>query len=145
MTYARAGHTPLIVRRTTATAAAGVQVLAPDGMVLGLRIDDGELFERLLEEQTLPLGHGDLLLFFTDGISEAMNAEADCFGESRLARLVEEHGDLPLERAARADPARDRGVRRRRAPARRHDDDPAQGRRAGRPLARTRAWTTAAA
>jgi sigma-B regulation protein RsbU (phosphoserine phosphatase) len=97
MTYARAGHTPLIVRSDNGDGQAGVQVLAPDGMVLGVRIDRGELFERLLVEQTLPLGHGDLMLFFTDGISEAMNAESDCFGESRLARLVEEHGDLALE------------------------------------------------
>ena len=43
------------------------------------------------------LGRGDLLLFFTDGISEAMNAESDCFGESRLERLVEEHGHLAPE------------------------------------------------
>jgi sigma-B regulation protein RsbU (phosphoserine phosphatase) len=97
MTYARAGHTPLIVRSDNGDGRAGVQVLAPDGMVLGVRIDRGELFERLLVEQELPLGHGDLLLFFTDGISEAMNAESDCFGESRLARLVEEHGDLAPE------------------------------------------------
>jgi sigma-B regulation protein RsbU (phosphoserine phosphatase) len=97
MTYARAGHTPLIVRSNNGDGQAGVQVLAPDGMVLGVRIDRGELFERLLVEQTLPLGHGDLLLFFTDGISEAMNPESDCFGESRLARLVEEHGDLAPE------------------------------------------------
>ncbi len=97
MTYARAGHTPLIVRAGDGDGRAVVKVLAPDGMVLGVRIDRGELFERLLVEQTLPLGHGDLLLFFTDGISEAMNANSDCFGELRLARLVEEHGDVAPE------------------------------------------------
>jgi sigma-B regulation protein RsbU (phosphoserine phosphatase) len=97
MAYARAGHTPLIVRSGDGGGRPAVRVLAPDGMVLGVRIDRGELFERLLEEQTIALGHGDLLLFYTDGITEAMNAESDCFGESRLARLVEEHGDLPPE------------------------------------------------
>ena len=98
MTYARAGHTPLIVRSEDGDGRASVQVLAPDGMVLGVRIDHGEMFERLLVEQTLALAHDDLLLFFTDGISEAMNADSDCFGEARLARLVEEHGDLqPVE------------------------------------------------
>jgi sigma-B regulation protein RsbU (phosphoserine phosphatase) len=95
MTYARAGHTPLIMRSANGDGHPSVQVLVPDGMVLGVRIDHGEMFERLLVEQSLSLGHGDLLLFFTDGISEAMNADSDCFGESRLARLVEEHGDLP--------------------------------------------------
>src|SRR5437868_5138091 len=72
MTYARAGHTPLIYV-SGADADRRVQILAPDGLVLGLKIDNGELFERLLEEETLPLHPGDLYLLFTDGISEAMN------------------------------------------------------------------------
>ena len=40
---------------------------------------------------------GDLYLLFTDGISEAMNARDDLFGESRLGRLVETHAHLPSE------------------------------------------------
>ena len=36
-------------------------------------------------------------MFFTDGITEAMNAADDCFGEERLGRLVEEHAHLPSE------------------------------------------------
>jgi serine phosphatase RsbU (regulator of sigma subunit) len=36
-------------------------------------------------------------MLFTDGISEAMNADSDLFGEDRLARLVVEHGHLPAE------------------------------------------------
>jgi len=94
LTYARAGHTPLIYRRA---GGASVDILAPDGLVLGLRIDEGQMFERLLQEATLPIAAGDLLLFFTDGISEAMNPANDMFGEARLAQLVAEHGDLPTE------------------------------------------------
>ncbi len=97
MHYARAGHTPLICRRENGIGDASVEVLAPDGLVLGLRIDGGELFERLLTEAELPLQRGDLLLLFTDGISEAMNANSDLFGEERLAKLVGEHGHLPVE------------------------------------------------
>jgi phosphoserine phosphatase RsbU/P len=96
MVYARAGHTPLICRHETG-GVASVDVLAPDGMVLGLRIDGGEMFERLLSEATLPLGRGDVLMLFTDGISEAMNGDSDLFGESRLADLVAEHGHLPAD------------------------------------------------
>jgi sigma-B regulation protein RsbU (phosphoserine phosphatase) len=36
-------------------------------------------------------------LFFTDGISEAMNERDDCFGEGRLGQLVEKHSDLPSD------------------------------------------------
>jgi serine phosphatase RsbU (regulator of sigma subunit) len=108
MTYARAGHTPLIyvpaapARRhapppmgVASEAPDGVQILAPDGMVVGLKLDGGEMFERLLEEQKLPLHAGDLYVFFTDGISEAMNAADECFGEVRLGRIV--HAGAALE------------------------------------------------
>lgn len=97
LTYARAGHTPLLYRPGGEGPGRRepVQVLVPDGLVLGLKVDDGALFDRLLEEQTLPLRPGDLFLFYTDGVSEAMNRDAECFGESRLSRFMEEHAHLP--------------------------------------------------
>jgi sigma-B regulation protein RsbU (phosphoserine phosphatase) len=99
ITYARAGHTPLIY--VPGSCADGglrqVRILAPDGMVVGLKLDNGEMFERHLVEETIPLQPGDLYLLFTDGISEAMNAHDDLFGESRLGRLVESHAGLPSE------------------------------------------------
>jgi sigma-B regulation protein RsbU (phosphoserine phosphatase) len=98
MTYARAGHTPLIYVPAKGSAGDGrAQILAPDGLVLGLKIDQGQTFERILREETIPLQAGDLYLLFTDGISEAMDASDDCFGEARLGHLVEEHGHLPAD------------------------------------------------
>ena len=95
MTYARAGHTPLMYVPHPGVEGDGrVRVLAPDGMVLGLNLDDGERFERLLEEQTIELHGGDLALFFTDGITEAMNKADECFGEDRLGRLLETHAHV---------------------------------------------------
>jgi sigma-B regulation protein RsbU (phosphoserine phosphatase) len=73
-------------------------VLAPGGLVVGLRIEGmEEKFQELLEESTLPIGAGDVFVLFTDGITEAMNQDSDLFGEARLSRLVEEHGHLPSE------------------------------------------------
>jgi serine phosphatase RsbU (regulator of sigma subunit) len=99
MTYARAGHTPLIY--VPGTCAEGgqrqVRILVPDGMVVGLKLDNGEMFAHHLVEETIALQSGDLYLLFTDGISEAMNARDDLFGESRLGRLVETHAHLPPE------------------------------------------------
>ena len=95
MTYARAGHTPLMfVPGPESLGDRSVQILVPDGLVLGLNLDNGEMFEHLLEEQTIGLRRGDLAVFFTDGITEAMNGANDFFGESRLGRLAEEHADL---------------------------------------------------
>jgi phosphoserine phosphatase RsbU/P len=97
MTYARAGHTPLIYVPGPTGIGRRVQILAPDGLVLGLKIDHGELFEKLLQEDTIPLAPGDLYLLFTDGISEAMNAHDDFFGEGRLGQLIESHAHLPSD------------------------------------------------
>ena len=97
MTYARAGHTPLILVPAGRNGSRKAQVLIPDGMVVGLKLDTGEMFDRLLVEQTIPLCAGDLYMFFTDGISEAMNAADDCFGEAHLGTILEDHADLPSD------------------------------------------------
>jgi serine phosphatase RsbU (regulator of sigma subunit) len=94
MTIARAGHCPLVYVPGPHAESRAPRALQPDGMVLGLQFDTGEIFNRTLEELTLPLGAGDLFLLYTDGISEAMNAEGDYFGETRLAELAQQHADL---------------------------------------------------
>ena len=95
MTYARAGHTPLVYLPAPGRSEPQAQVLVPSGMVVGLRIDGAaEKFAALLEEETIPLGAGDVIVLYTDGITEAMNTESDLFGDSRLSRIVEEHGHL---------------------------------------------------
>ncbi len=92
MSYARAGHTPLIYMPAS---GGGAQVLTPNGMVVGLRIPGAEeKFVELLEEWTLPLETDDVFVLYTDGISEAMNPQSDLFGDARLSHLVEEHGHL---------------------------------------------------
>ena len=93
LTYARAGHTPLIHRSVASPAQA--RLVAPSGMVVGLQLDGLEhRFAELLEEVTVPLVEGDVFLLYTDGLSEAMNAEGDLYSEERLRMLVEEHGGL---------------------------------------------------
>jgi phosphoserine phosphatase RsbU/P len=93
LTYARAGHTPLVHR--TASAPPQARLVAPSGMVVGLQLDGMEhRFAELLEEVTVPLVDGDVFLLYTDGLSEAMNADGDLFSEERLRVLVEEHGGL---------------------------------------------------
>jgi sigma-B regulation protein RsbU (phosphoserine phosphatase) len=98
LTYARAGHTPLMHYRLDGSGRRGVAVLAPDGIVLGLGIEGvAARFEQLLQECTLPLAPGDVFVLFTDGVTEAMNPSADLFGEDRLQDLVAEHGHLPTD------------------------------------------------
>lgn len=93
MTFARAGHTPLLYFH--ADGSLGTQVLTPSGLVVGLRIPGAkDKFAELLEEQRVELRRGDVIVFYTDGITEAMNVDSDLFGEARLGRIVAEHGHL---------------------------------------------------
>jgi sigma-B regulation protein RsbU (phosphoserine phosphatase) len=98
MILARAGHCPLI--RVPGSAPAGLrkaEVIAPDGLVLGLKIDEGQMFDAMIQEVTVPLSPDDLIVFFTDGVSETMNEAFDCYGETRLAKVLEQYSHLPFE------------------------------------------------
>ena len=95
MTFCRAGHTPLIHLPSAASPHQLARVLTPSGMVMGLRIEGAaQKFAELLEEDRIDLATGDVIVLFTDGITEAMNSANDLFGEPRLSRIVEEHGHL---------------------------------------------------
>ena len=85
----RAGHNPLIHfdGRTGQT-----RLISPPGLALGF--DSGETFRNVIQEVELPLVHGDTFLFFTDGISEAMNGASELFGESRLADILKHACEL---------------------------------------------------
>jgi phosphoserine phosphatase RsbU/P len=90
LTCARAGHTPLIV-----VSDGKAEILTPPGMVLGLRLPGaGERFAELLQEYTRPIQPGDVVVVYTDGITEAMDADGELFGDAALARVVESHWQL---------------------------------------------------
>lgn len=73
--YSNAGHNPPLLIRPDGAVAT----LSEGGMVLGV-------FPEIAYEQAeLPLGSGDRLLFYTDGITEARNSEGEEYGDERLA------------------------------------------------------------
>lgn len=76
--YSNAGHNPPLL----AIGAQPPRLLETGGTLLG--IVDGLTFA----EESVPLAPGDLLVLYTDGISEAMNARQEQFGDDRLAALV---------------------------------------------------------
>jgi len=83
LTFARAGHNALIRRRAR---DGGVEFLTPRGIGLGLA-QDGH-FEQHISEVRVRYDVGDLFIFYTDGISEAMNLERQEFGEDKLMAYV---------------------------------------------------------
>ncbi len=83
LVYSSAGHNPpFLVRAGGAVEALG----PPDGPVAGM-LEDAAFGER-----SLTLAPGEALFLYTDGITEAMDAEKNLFSEQRLARLLESHG-----------------------------------------------------
>lgn len=80
--FARAGHNSLI----HFSADGRGNLITPPGIGLGL--DSGNLFEQKLQEAELTLNPGDSLLLYTDGLSEAMNANMEEYGENRLIETV---------------------------------------------------------
>ncbi|MGC1784824.1 MAG: SpoIIE family protein phosphatase [Acidobacteriaceae bacterium] len=77
LVYVNAGHNaPFLIRRNG--AAFEVERLEAGGPVVGL------LSFATYEEQRLTLAPGDLLLTYTDGISEAMTLEQEEWGEERM-------------------------------------------------------------
>ena len=90
LTHARAGHTPLLV-----VSRGRAEVLVPNGMVLGLRLPGAaDRFEALLEEHTRPIHEGDVIVFYTDGVTEAMDVHGELFGDAALGRVVESHAHM---------------------------------------------------
>jgi serine phosphatase RsbU (regulator of sigma subunit)/rubredoxin len=91
--FSRAGHDPLILYNERRTPP--LQVLDSQGMALGM--DEGPLFERMIEELEIELTSGDLILQYTDGVTESMNSKSEQFGQDRLYAVVEEYGRHEVE------------------------------------------------
>jgi len=77
--YSNAGHNPPLLIRP----GGAVAQLSEGGMVLGV------FPENQYEQAEVPLGPGDRLLFYTDGITEARNPDGDEYGEDRLASAAQ--------------------------------------------------------
>ncbi len=87
LTYVNAGHNaPLLFR----AGGSRVERLETGGMVIGSMPDAA------YEQATLTLEPADLLIIFTDGVSEAQNAAEEEFGEERVAEVVKAAPDLPV-------------------------------------------------
>jgi phosphoserine phosphatase RsbU/P len=87
LTYCNAGHNaPLLV------AKDGIRRLECGGVVLGL-------FEQAqFDQETVQLQPGDLVIVFSDGVTEAMNPVMDEFTDDRLLACANKHrGETPQQ------------------------------------------------
>lgn len=86
-TFARAGHNPVILKRSPSQES---DMMQPAGLAIGL--SSGPLFDNSIEEATIDLRMGDVLVFYTDGFSEAMNRAKELYTDERLAQRVSMFG-----------------------------------------------------
>ena len=82
--FARAGHNPVMLANQKRDPP--VQVFQPSGMALGIAAP--ERFDSVLEPHGTELRSGDLVLQFTDGLTEAVNASGEEFGMERLMEAL---------------------------------------------------------
>jgi phosphoserine phosphatase RsbU/P len=87
-----AGHcAPVVVR-----SSGSVEVLETAGLPLGLAIASGP--GTLYPAETVALRDGDLLVLYTDGLTEAANSTEDDYGRERLLNVLAHcPGDSPRQ------------------------------------------------
>ena len=93
--YVNCGHLPPVILRGQASRSGGfpnqtVERLEATSTVIGLF----EKWDCTLVE--VELHAGDILVIYTDGVTEAPNAEWEEFGEDRLIAALKTHADLPI-------------------------------------------------
>lgn len=88
LTYANGGHNPPLLLRCGQQGYLGLDA---DGMVLGVL--KGVEFE----EKNILLREGDVLTFYTDGITETENDSGELFGVERLYRALYAYRGAPPE------------------------------------------------
>ena len=120
LTCARAGHTPLIVVSGGAQRDRHARRAWCSACGCPARRSGSS---EVLEEHTRPIAPGDVIVLYTDGITEAMDETGELFGDEALASVVAGQHELRRGGHPRARGARSARVRRRRRTARRHDDD----------------------
>jgi hypothetical protein len=89
LTVASAGHNPLI---TWKHSTRQLDMVNPRGVALGLAY--GEQYNSIIREARIPFEERDLFVFYTDGVSEAMNTQEEIFGEERLKEVIKKHAHL---------------------------------------------------
>jgi sigma-B regulation protein RsbU (phosphoserine phosphatase) len=86
--FASAAHVPVLHQRAKQSPA----MLDVDGFPIGIGTDGIEF-----QQRPVALAAGDRLLLYSDGLTDAMNADGEVFGAARLIERVKELGRQPLD------------------------------------------------
>ncbi|MCE9499164.1 MAG: PP2C family protein-serine/threonine phosphatase [Leptospira sp.] len=82
-------HTDVMIYRAKEKK---VEEIETKGSWLGITDD----LSSVLEDHRIPMKTGDIVLLYTDGLTEAQNKEQDLYGEERLMAMLSANAHLPL-------------------------------------------------
>lgn len=88
LSYANAGHNHPIICRKGQTACIELDA---EGLIIGVKPSV------VFEERVIELHKGDVLLFYTDGLTEASNPEGEMFQNQRVCSHLESVSHLPVK------------------------------------------------
>ena len=86
--YANAGHCPSLHYRPT---TGNFKMLEPTGGLLGL------MKQQTFGVENFRMHQGDILVLYTDGITESRNKKAEFYGEERIKKVILEMHDKSAE------------------------------------------------
>ncbi|MBD3234367.1 MAG: SpoIIE family protein phosphatase [candidate division Zixibacteria bacterium] len=87
--FVSAGHNPLILFRSSADDCF---LFNPRGIPLGISLPEDLEHVHELEEQELTLQVDDMIIMYTDGVTECRNSRGELFGENRLVTFLRRNG-----------------------------------------------------
>jgi len=91
LTFCNAGHQPPLVLHKNEGKKESQDMLWPTGAAIGL-VEEAEFAEKTIELQK-----EDLLVLYTDGVTEAANLQNQEFGRERLIKLSRQANDAPVK------------------------------------------------
>ncbi|GAB4333466.1 MAG: hypothetical protein Kow0037_11670 [Calditrichia bacterium] len=93
ISFASAGHNPMILYRGKTKET---YYLNPPGFPVGITLPDPELFRNTIKADKIRLHPDDILIAYTDGITEAMNHKRELYGEERFLNAIRKYGHLDV-------------------------------------------------
>jgi serine phosphatase RsbU (regulator of sigma subunit)/anti-sigma regulatory factor (Ser/Thr protein kinase)/transposase len=94
ISFASAGHNPMVLFRHEEDKT---YFLNPRGIPLGIRLPENITFAEAIEAESIKLKKDDILVVYTDGITEAMNPEREQYGMTRFLQFIKNYSFLTPE------------------------------------------------
>ncbi|OGB65667.1 MAG: hypothetical protein A2Y94_04725 [Caldithrix sp. RBG_13_44_9] len=93
ISFSSAGHNPMILYRGKSKET---YYLNPPGFPVGITLPDIHLFSNTIKADRIRLHPDDILIVYTDGITEAMNHKREMFGDERFLEAIRKYGTLDV-------------------------------------------------